>query len=445
MGGRADQGESGPPDSVAVRAIVSGGMQMFRMTTRLMIGAAAVAVLAAACSSSSKPNGAASSTTVGATGSAGGETLTVGVLSDQSGLASSGNKTALLGAEAGATLGVADGIHLKFVTGDTESNPSAALNAARALVEQDHVSAVIAVSALTYGAASYLTQQGIPVVGTAEDGSEWISSKNMFSAFGFLDETKVGTLYGKLFKQEGVQVVGSIGYSISPSSADAAKNAAASSKAAGLKVGYLNAAFPFGSTNVTPIALAMKAAGVQGFIASVDPNTGFALVTALRNANAPLKVALLPTGYGGDLQQAGPGALQSGQGVYFYTSFEPIEMHTAATKQLAAALKTVGVTADPTYAEYAGYTSAALLIDALKSAGPNPSHAAIISALTNVPGFNGAGLFGNLVISMSNRAESDGSTGCIYVTKLEGNGFQLVKNADPVCSTPLPNVTLNDT
>ena len=47
---------------------------------------------------------------------------------------------------------------------------------------------------------------------------------------------------------------------------------------------------------------------------STDPNTAFALVTGLRNAGANIKVAIFPTGYGGDLTQAGPGALTRGAG-----------------------------------------------------------------------------------------------------------------------------------
>ena len=108
-----------------------------------------------------------------------------------------------------------------------------------------------------------------------------------------------------------------------------------------------------------------QSAGVDGMYASVDPNTGFALITALRQSGDNLKVALLPTGYGGDLQQAGPTAQQIAQNVSFISLFEPVELHTPATMQFQSDLKGVGVTGDPTYAEYAGYTSIALLVQGL--------------------------------------------------------------------------------
>jgi ABC-type branched-subunit amino acid transport system substrate-binding protein len=188
----------------------------------------------------------------------------------------------------------------------------------------------------------------------------------------------------------------------------------------------------------------MKSAGVDGFTATVDPNTGFALVTAMRQLGVNLKVALLPTGYGGDLLQAGPGALQSAQGVYFYTSFEPAEMNTPATQQLLAALHTVGVTGDPTYAEYAGYASVALLVAGLKAAGSNPTHTSLIAGLNTVHSFDAAGLFGTHHFDLANRAGSPlGVDGCVYVTKLVGSSFQLVANADPICGTLIPGQTVS--
>lgn len=408
-----------------------------------LLAAVAAAVLVAGCSSSTKTGGGASGSGGGGA-SSGGATFTIGVLTDLTGPASSGNKTSVQGVEAAISVANQEGYHFKYVTGDTQTSPSGALSAAQKLVQQDHVDAIVAVSALTFGAADYLKKAGIPVVGVAEDGPEWVGDLNMFSVYGYLDATKVSTTAGEFFKNQGVSVVGAVGYSISPQSAEAAKGYALSAQKAGLKVGYLNANFPFGSTNVQPVALAMKKAGVEGLTATVDPNTGFALVDALRQAGGNLKVALLPTGYGGDLLQAGPGALQSAQGVYFSLSFEPAEMHTAATQRFQSALKNIGITTDPTYAEYCGYASVALLEQALKATGPKPSHANLITALTNVKNFDAAGLLGNHPFDLSDRAgTATGIDSCLYVVKLAGSSFQLVPGADPICGQPIPGASVS--
>jgi ABC-type branched-subunit amino acid transport system substrate-binding protein len=427
---------------------------MLTHSRKLVAAAVGLLVLAAACSSSKNnvtvtpttaSNGGPTTTAAGnpAPGSKG--TYTVGLYSDLTGLAASGNKTSIQGVQAGIAWAATQGYKINYVTADTASSPSTALSAAQVLVQQDHVDAVISVSSLMLLADTYLTSQGVPVVGVAEDGPEWITAKNMFSVFGPLDTTKVATTFGDFMKAEGATNIGSLGYSISPTSAESARASAASAEAAGLKAGYLNAQFTFGSTNVQPVALAMKAAGVDGVTASVDPNTGYALLNALRQVGDPPKVALFPTGYGGDVLQAGPGALQAAQNVFFLSTFEPMEMNTPATQQFANALKMIGITQDPTYAEYAGYTSVLLFVQALNAAGAgHASHAAIISALSGITNWSADGLLGSHSLDLSTRAVSAlGADNCYWVTKLTGTTFQLVPGADPICGTLIPGKTVS--
>ncbi|MBL7487239.1 ABC transporter substrate-binding protein [Frankia sp. AgB1.9] len=399
---------------------------------------AAVLIIATGCrstASTGKANGGATSGT---------RTYTIGVLTDSTGPAASGNKTSVDGVKAGTVLASRDGYTIKYVVGDTMTSPATALSAAQKLVTQDHVFAVIAYSALTFAASSYLTAHGVPVVGGAIDGPEWITSKNMFSVFGALHTTNVATTMGKFFKMQGVTSLASLGYSISPSSSESAKASAESARAAGVTPGYLNASFPFGSTNVEPETLAMKSAGIDGFVGSTDPNTAFALITSLRQNGVNLKVALLPTGYGGDLLQAGPGALNAAQNVYFSLGYEPVEMNTAATKQFASDLKAAGVAGEPTVAQYNGYVSVGLLLRGLKNAGPQPTQASLITAFSNIHDFTALGLFGSHKLDINDRDNIVlGADNCVWVTKLEGSSFKLVPGADPVCGTVIPGKTVS--
>lgn len=407
---------------------------MVNARRRLLAVGAAVVILAAGCGSSSK--------TSGSGGGGAGHTYTIGILTDLTGPAASGNLTVVQGIKAGVLLAAREGYNIKYVVGDTQTSPTGALSGAQKLVEQDHVFAVIAHSALAFTATGYLTAHNIPVIGVAEDGTEWQTSRNMFSVYGAVHTEAVSTTDGDFFKMEGVSTVGALGYSISPSSSESAQGAVKSGQAVGLKAGYIDAAFPFGSTNVEPIALAMKSAGVDGMTATVDPNTGFALITALRQAGVNLKVALLPTGYGGDLLQAGPGALQEAQDVFFTLTYEPIEMHTAATEQLQSDLKAVGVTTEPTYAEYNGYLSVALFVKGIKAAGSSPTQASLITALSNIHDWDAQGLVGTHHIDINNRTTS-GMTNCVWVTELAGSTFHLVPGADPICGHLVPGETVS--
>ncbi len=303
---------------------------------------------------------------------------------------------------------------------------------------------MIGVGAVTFGATTYLAAQHIPVIGAAQDGPEWQTLKNTFAVTGAINQTIVTTTNGDFFKSQGVTNVGSLGYGISPLSAESAKGTAESAKHAGLKVGYVNANFPFGSTDVQPVALAMKSGGVDGFTSATDPNTSFALITALRQAGVDLKAALLPTGYGSDTTQAGPGALNAAQNVFFGLQYEPIEMQTAATKQFASDLKSAGVNDQATLAEYHGYASVGLLVQALKAAGGKATPAAIQTALEGIHSWDGLGLFGGRKIDINDRSANPGGVdNCTWVTKLEGSKFTLVKGSDPICGSVIQGVTIS--
>ncbi len=407
-----------------------------RSGRKVLVATAATVLVAAGCGSSSHTS---SPTTT--SGGGGAKSYTLGLLTDLTGPAASGNKSSVQGAQAGIAWAKSQGYNFTLDTGDTQTSPAQALTAGKSLVEQDHVFAVIANSSLTFGAAPYFTQNNIPVVGVDEDANEWATSQNMFSVTGVIYTNLVSTVYGQFFKLEGATRVGVLGYSISPSSSEAAKGAAVSAQVAGLQTPYINGAFPFGSTNVAPVALAMKAAGINGFTATTDPNTAFALVTALRQAGVNLKVPVFADGYGGDLAQAGPAAAQVAQNVYFSLAYEPVEMNTPATRQFVTALRSVGVQGDPTFAEYNAYLSVVMIVQGLKAAGANPTQASFTAALSAIHAWDGAGLLGSHPIDINNRSHQVDN--CQYFTKYVGTAFQLVRGASPLCGTVVPGKTVS--
>lgn len=403
---------------------------MIRRKWRGFAAVAAVMMVVTACSS-----------TKSSSGGGGGTTLTVGVLTDLTGLGSTSASTLPMGVKAGVGLAATEGYHIKYVVADTATNPSQALAAAQKLVDEDHVFAVIANSSITFAAAPFLASHGIPVVGAGVDSTEWITDRNMFSVIGDLDFTRVYSVWGTILKKLGVTNLASLGYSISPSSSDTAKGDAVSAQLAGIKVGYLNADFPFGSTNVGPAALAIKSAGSNGLITAIEQNTEFALVKALRQEGAPIKVVLNSTGYGADLTSAGPGATQIAQGQYFLTSYEPMEMNTSATRKVAADMKKyAGITGDPTFGEYQGYLSVEALVQGLKAAGSHPTQASFINAMLKITNFNGEGLYGNHSVdfALAGRGTVESADDCEYITRYSGSSFHLVAGMDPICGTTVP-------
>jgi len=371
-------------------------------------------------------------------------TVSIGILTDFTGLGASSNKSSVMGVEAGDVYAATQGYKIKYVVADTATSPTTALTAAQTLVEQDHVLAVIGLSSVTFAAAPYLESQGVPVIGAAEDAGEWSTDKNMFSVYGASHTNFVVTTWGQLLKKLGATSLGTIGYAISPTSAEEAEGLAESARDAGIKTPYVNATFAFGSTNVQPLALGMKSDGINSYYDAVEPSTGFALYTALKQDGVHLKVTMMPTGYGGDLSQLGAGAAQDAKGIYFTSQFEPVEMHTAATEQLAHDLKAVGVTSDPTDHEYTGYLSVALLVQGLKAAGADPTQASLIAALSTIHKWNALGLWGDRTLDINDRTTiASGVGNCAWITQYNGKTFQLVPGADPICGTTVKGQTVS--
>jgi branched-chain amino acid transport system substrate-binding protein len=401
---------------------------MFFSKVILSIGLVAGVVLAGASSSSAE------------TSSGGEPTETVGVLADLTGVGAVTGDTTTQGIKAGVGLAATEDYHVKYVIADTTSTLSGALSAAQMLVEEDHVFAVIMISQLGFAAAPYLAKNNIPVVGVNVDGPEWLTDRNMFSVYGFSDYTRVSTEAGKIYKLLGGTEYGGAAYSISPASYDSEEDSAKSAQLAGLKVAYQNTVLPYGTTNVAPVALAMKSAGVNILYPSIAQASSFALVQALKQEGVNFK-AVLPTGYGGDLIEGGPDAKQIAQDVYFTDTFEPSEMHTAATEKLQKALKAyAGVTTDPTLNEYAGYLSIDGLVQGLKAAGKNPTQAEFINAMLGIHHYDAQGLWGGRTLSfaLEGRGAGASTNNCEYTVQYRGTSFHLVSGAEPVCGTIIP-------
>jgi branched-chain amino acid transport system substrate-binding protein len=403
-----------------------------------MMGAA---LLLAACSSSSKSSS--TSTSIKPTGSTSGPSYTVGVLADLTGPGSNTGDTTEDGIKAGIGLANSEGYHIHYVLADTQTSPGGALTAAKKLVEQDHVLAVIQISVVGFGAAPYLAAQNIPVIGGNVDGPEWITDKNMFSVLGYQDYTKVQTTYGLAMKKLGMTNLGAIAYGIEPASYDVVKSWAASAELAGLKMGYINTQLPFGDTNMGPVALQMKSAGVNGMYNAVVTNTSFALVQALEQEGVKFK-ALQATGYGADLAGGGPGATHIAQGLYFLLGYEPVEMHTAATEQFTKSLQQYAGTTGPTLSEYLGYLSIDALVQGLKLTGPNPSQSELITDMDGISNYTATGLWGGHTASFvpSSRGTVAAADNCTWIVQYRGTTFHLVSGLDPQCGEQVPGKSI---
>ena len=428
----------------------------------VLLGAAVLVVTG--CSSSSKSSSANStSPTTASTGAtvAGSATSVAGLKASAPGVSASTIKVGLITSLTGAAsseyinlpkaaqarlsqanaAGGVDGRQLQLLTCDDASSPTTNTTCAQELNSKG-VFGIIDESPFVFGGFRYMQQQGIPVTGGAYDGPEWGEqpNTNMFTTTGSLDpKDPQYTQPAQLMKQNGVTTVAAFGYGVSPSSSDAAKGVAFSAKSVGLKVGYLDTSLPFGTVNVTPLALAMKQSGVNGVSMEMDENTNFAILTAARQAGVSFKVAISATGYGQPLLNDS-GAVQAGQGVYFLPVAAPVELKTPATMAMQAAFaKYAGFSGVPDFQWYEGWLGADLMIKGLQVAGNNPTRNVFINNLHQVSNYDGGGLLGTPVsLTLANFGKAP-QTLCSWYAILKGHQFVIANGGQRVCGTLIPN------
>jgi branched-chain amino acid transport system substrate-binding protein len=143
---------------------------------------------------------------------------------------------------------------------DDAGNPAQALKAAKKLVEQDKVIAIVGQMSLVDSAfAKYVDQKGIPVVGGSPQQATYFTDPNFFPAGGNTPASYVGSV--ELAKQAGQSTFGTLYCAESPVCAQLGPlTQAAAAVVGGVKVssGKVAATAP----NYTAPCLAMKNAGV---------------------------------------------------------------------------------------------------------------------------------------------------------------------------------------
>jgi branched-chain amino acid transport system substrate-binding protein len=408
------------------------------MRSRVLVAAVAAVTLVTGLTACSSSKSSTPGTGSGGSSAATGSKIKVGVLTDLTGPASSGFITSEKGVKAYLDAlnkaGGVNGQQIEYVVGDTTSTAAGALTAAQKMVQTDKVFAIIEISASYYGAQSFLLKQGVPVVGGGFDSLLWTDPKNsnLFDAIGVTNYADVPLAEGQFFKDQGVTKCGAIGYESSSSSVASVKAFNKSCEIAGLKSVFTQNV-PFGSTDMGAIALKIKSAGVDGLFYSTVPNTAFAANAALRQLGVTLKVASLPTGYGGDLLES-PAAVTAAEGDFFTTVGLPAEANTTATQKRAADLAAIGVTGPPTFAEQEAYIATSAFVYGLKKAGANPTRDKFSTTLRAVTDFDADGLLAPQKVSFSNYRPS---TVCYYYAQMKGGKFINVPKS-PYCAGVVP-------
>lgn len=264
--------------------------------------------------------------------------------------------------------------------------------AAKALIEEDDVFAVMLASVSATGSAPYLSEHGIPVVGMAVEKT-WAQYRNMFTfAYSFTGEGAVDT-FGRYIQEQGgtkaLIIYNATDATVSPQVSRIFEAGLTAVQIPSEKLGIDNSPTKpqideiirrVRAGRIDTIASAIGAEGLAKVVATVRAQ-GLALPVVLSGGQAPSADLL---------REYGPRI--AGTGVF--TAYKPLELDTPAIRNYRNAMARYApeaVDVNQTLA-LVGYIIGDMMVRGLQEAGSCPTRQAFIDNLRAVKGYDAGGL-----------------------------------------------------
>jgi branched-chain amino acid transport system substrate-binding protein len=337
-----------------------------------------------------------------------------------------------------------DGHKLVPLVIDDQTSPTGVQSAVNDAVSRGALG-IVAVSPVFFLGAKTAQAAGVPVTGSYSDGPEWGTQPytNMFASDEGSENPKdpVNTLEGTILRHFGAKVLGTYGYSISPSSTHGAIESADSFKAAGGAAPIIDTSLPYGSVDFTSIALVARQDHLNAIFPAMQDSSNFALAQTLEQAGVKLKAAVYLSGLGPAVVHSP--AWPSLQGGYFGSIYRPFQLPNAGTRQMQGALQRYAhwsASAFPTLYQYESWAGADLMIKGLAQAGSDPTRAHVITALRGITAYDANGLLPH-PLDYATDFGHDPPQQCIWVLQAEKNGF-VPTQAQPFCGTDVPGTAV---
>ena len=312
------------------------------------------------------------------------------------------------------------------------------LVASQDLVQNRKVFLVVNNSPFAFLGYRYLLDNGVPMLGGGYDGNEYGQPGNekLISILGN-SAPVYGAQYAPgfvdLMKKKGATKVGVVSYGASASSTAAAKNLQKYAvPAAGLEAAYTNTTVDFGTTDVGPLVLGMKNAGVDATYLPLVLSSNLAIIQSAAQNDLQFKLAVLATGYGQALLDQ-PASQAIGPEVLFAELWAPVELKNAATKQFQSDLtKYSSYRGVPDFGVYTGYLAADLMIKGLQAAGKNPTRDGYITASKGLNTWDAAGLSCQPVDVSAQGFGTVPKTLCSWYLQIKNGKFVPYPNKNPI-------------
>lgn len=302
-----------------------------------------------------------------------------------------------------------------IVNEDDAADAAKNTTAAQKLVEGEKVFAVAANSSAMDASAEYLYDQGVPVVGWHLGLPAFGTYPNMFGWKNSAPKDGAASYTTRtidFMKSKGAKKVALVATSQANSARVVLQNADAIKRTKGMELGFKTTDVPIGSTEFGAIAQQIKDSGADSLYTGMDFSANTALMTALSQAGADIKVAIFPGGY--DPRVTGLPAMDK---VYFGLEFIPFEKKTPGQLEFDKWLP-----ADVTRGQVAmvGWLMGEALVQSIKEAGVVcPTRKALITNMRLLKDYSANGWFDPIDYSV----EFNRPFPCAYYVQVQNKSF----------------------
>ena len=271
---------------------------------------------------------------------------------------------------------------------DDQSNPTTNIADARTLVTADHVFGIVGVSTGFFSGSQFLSTSGVPTFGYATQ-NVWKGPKNFFADYGSVIDYATSTPdFGYVAKQVHATRVAVIALNY-PSSQDECKPSVQTLKSTyGINVVYSNLYEPIFTPNFSTDVTQMITKGVDMVISCMDYNNNIALSRAMNQQGMNPVPQVWLDGYDRNILRNNAIYMNN---VYVMIQHVPFEATTSYPGKFPGLSLYFTEMAKYGYANQQyddvalmGWESANLFTEGLRSAGANPTQAAVISAINKL-------------------------------------------------------------
>jgi len=314
---------------------------------------------------------------------------------------------------------------------DDQSSPSIDASQARALVDQDHVFAVVGVATPSFTGGAFLADNDVPTFGENVN-SQWMDGPSLFGHNGsYIDFTSPQVQPAFVAEQHQAHAAAVLAYDVAQSQ-EGCEGVVNGFERFGVPIVYEDLAVPAPATDLHADVTRMKADGVDMIVSCMDLSGNILLAETMQQEGLSGVTQLWNDGYDESaLAQYAPYM----QGVYFSEPNVPFEVTKLypgvypGMDEFQAALRRYAPGTTPSEAALAGWTSADLFVTGLKSVGRDLTRSRLVSAINKISSFTADGILAP--VDWRSAHTSSGPINCNAFVQVRGGQFVPVYGTPP--------------